>query len=322
MAIVTCEQISYQYSKAGSHQPLALIDVSLRLEQGKFYAILGATGSGKSTLLQHFNGIYQPTKGKLQVYDVVFAAGAKVKGLKPLRSRVGLVFQFPEQQLFEETVEKDLMFGPIQFGENEEQAREAAVAALRAVGLDETFMARSPFELSGGQMRKVAIATVLASNPELIVLDEPTATLDPVSRTELIALLKRLCEEQGRTIVMVTHRLDEVLTAADEFILMKQGTVTYAGTHADLMRSPHLLQAAGIVVPSEMKLAHEVSKRTGIMVDELPSGIEGWADWLIHNSGATSGAADREANDNTVGQQEPPEMVSPHGMTDSYEKGE
>ncbi|WP_051286789.1 ATP-binding cassette domain-containing protein [Paenibacillus taiwanensis] len=322
MAIVTCEQISYQYAKASIHQPLALIDVSLRLEQGKFYAIVGATGSGKSTLLQHLNGIYQPTKGKLQVYDVVFAAGAKVKGLKPLRSRVGLVFQFPEQQLFEETVEKDLMFGPIQFGADEQQARAAAVEALLAVGLDEAFMARSPFELSGGQMRKVAIATVLASNPELIVLDEPTATLDPVSRTELIALLKRLCVEQGRTIVMVTHRLDEVLAAADEFILMQQGAVTYTGTRADLIRSPHLLQAADIVVPNEMKLAHEISERLGIVVDELPSGIEGWADWLIHNSDAASKAVDRYATDSSASQQEQTDKASPRGMTESDEKGE
>lgn len=280
MAIVRSEHLSYQYGQHNIHQPLALNEVTFTLEQGLFTAVLGSTGSGKSTLMQHLNGIYQPTKGRLQVYDVTFEGGKKVKGLKPLRSRVGLVFQFPEQQLFEETLEKDLMFGPLQFGKSKEEAHAAAVQALHAVGLSEELLARSPFELSGGQMRKAAIATVLASDPDLLVLDEPTATLDPVSRYELLELLKRLSTEQGKTIVMVTHRLDEVLEAADRFILMKQGELTFQGTREEMLKDPSILQTAGIIMPETMQLAVQMHQLTGVPYKELPSRAEDWADWL------------------------------------------
>lgn len=295
MVIVQSEHISYQYGQHNIHQPLALNDVSFTLEQGLFTAVLGSTGSGKSTLMQHLNGIYQPMKGKLQVYDVTFEGGKKVKGLKHLRSRVGLVFQFPEQQLFEETLEKDLMFGPIQFGKSKEEAHAAAVRALQAVGLSEELLDRSPFELSGGQMRKAAIATVLASDPDLLVLDEPTATLDPVSRYELIGLLKRLSTEQGKTIVMVTHRLDEALEAADRFIFMKQGALTFHGTREELLQEPDILQDAGILMPETMQLALLVHQRTGVPYRELPSRAEDWADWIAARLSVEGTAANSDS---------------------------
>ncbi|WP_195573785.1 ATP-binding cassette domain-containing protein [Paenibacillus sp. 1001270B_150601_E10] len=280
MAIITTRNLHYQYRDDDKGRPYALKDVNLELEPGQFYAILGSTGSGKSTLLQHFNGIYQPTEGQIQVLDIIFEAGQKKKGLKGLRSRVGLVFQFPEQQLFEETVEKDLMFGPIQFGSSQEEAREAARTALAEVGLPAELLERSPFELSGGQIRKVAIATVLASKPELLVLDEPTATLDPVSRKELIELLQRLRREEGRTVVMVTHRLDEVFCYADQFVLMKEGTVTFVGSKEQLMDAPERLAEAGIIEPAVMTLALEASRKTGIPAREMPCHLEEWVDWL------------------------------------------
>lgn len=285
MAIVRGEQVSYQYPQNGAQQPLALHHVNLEIKPGQFTVVLGATGSGKSTLMQHFNGLYQPTEGRLQVLDVVFEAGKRIKGLKPLRSRVGLVFQFPEHQLFEETLEKDMMFGPLQFGMSKSEAKAAVQEAMEAVGLPDHLLARSPFELSGGQMRKAAIATVLASRPEMLVLDEPTATLDPVSRRELIALLKHLCTKQGKTVVMVTHRLDEVLEQADQFIIMKQGTITFEGSRYELMDHAPLLHESGIVIPSAMKLALRIQKETGQPLTQLPGSVKEWADWLISQRG-------------------------------------
>ncbi len=318
MAIVTCRQLGYRYRDEDSSRAFALHGVNLELEQGLFYAVLGSTGSGKSTLLQHFNGIYQPSEGEIQVLDVTFQAGQKKKGLKELRSRVGLVFQFPEQQLFEETVEKDLMFGPLQFGKSKEAAREAASKALAEVGLSRELLERSPFELSGGQIRKVAIATVLASEPELIVLDEPTATLDPVSRHELIELLQELRRKEGRTVVMVTHRLDEVFCAADRFVLMKEGTITFTGTRQELLESPERLAEAGIVEPQMMTLALEASRRTGLPVAEMPCELDDWTEWLINHSGLASGQSGQPAhasdpaddNRTALGQPAVPEPVA------------
>ncbi|WP_019420406.1 ATP-binding cassette domain-containing protein [Paenibacillus sp. OSY-SE] len=280
MAIVRAERLTFHYPRQGTSAPLALNGLDLTLEAGQFIAVLGSTGSGKSTLLQHFNGILQPVSGSLQILEYTFVGGEKQKGLKSLRQRVGLVFQFPEHQLFEETVERDLKFGPLQFGQSEEEAAASARKALRQVGLDDALLQASPFELSGGQIRKVAIATVLSSNPEVVVLDEPTATLDPVSRTELIQLLHRLCREEGKTIVMVTHRLDEVFAYADTFVLMKEGTVTFQGTRSELMSQPEQLEAAGIVIPSTLRFAALVMERTGAAWEELPYDTEAWADWI------------------------------------------
>ena len=282
MSIIHGQGLGYQYPQHGIHQPYALKDVNIRVEKGLFTAVIGATGSGKSTLMQHLNGIYQPTEGRLKVFDTLFEAGYKRKGLNPLRKRVGLVFQFPEQQLFEETLEKDLMFGPLQFGMSKEEARQSALRAMRAVGLPEELLGRSPFELSGGQMRKAAIATVLASDPELIVLDEPTATLDPVSRQELIALLKSLCTQQGKTVIMVTHRLDEVLDAADQFVIMKQGTVSFQGTKEQMLAHTDALREADIAAPSAVKLAMQIQSITGKKLETLPASVEDWADWFMH----------------------------------------
>ncbi|MCR8844666.1 ATP-binding cassette domain-containing protein [Paenibacillus sp. SC116] len=289
MAIVSSEKLGYQYVvNGGSDQSFALKDISFEWEQGKFYAILGAAGSGKSTLLQHLNGIFQPTAGQLRVLDVIFEAGVKRNGLKQLRKRVGLVFQFPEQQLFADTVEQDLMFGPLKFGMSEQKARQAAREALRTVGLPEAVLTMNPFQLSGGQMRKAAIAAVLASNPDLLVLDEPTATLDPLSRQELIQLLHRLTVEQGKTVAVVTHRLDEMLPFASDYMLMKAGRLVFQGSRAELLAQPLQLQDAGLVLPATLRLGQLVGERCRgqsrvleTQGQELPITVKEWADRLI-----------------------------------------
>lgn len=293
MAIVHAERLTYDYMTQGQPPVHALQDLDFAVDSG-FTVVLGSTGSGKSTLLQHFNGILQPTSGKLQVLEYTFVGGAKQSGLKPLRRRVGLVFQFPEHQLFEETVERDLMFGPIQFGAKPEAAAEAAQEALAMVGLPSSVLEASPFELSGGQIRKVAIATVLASDPELLVLDEPTATLDPISRAELIRLLHGLCAQQGKAVVMVTHRLDEVFAHADRFILMKEGRIVFQGGRQELMRRPEELEAAGIEIPATLRLAALVAEKTGAPLDTLPADPAGWADWIAERLGMkAAGRAER-----------------------------
>ncbi|WP_245237725.1 ATP-binding cassette domain-containing protein [Paenibacillus ihuae] len=197
---IQLQQVSYTYADRSLWKQTALHDINLNILKGSMVGIAGATGSGKSTLLQLFNGILKPSEGTVSVLDVTIRAGEKSPKLLPLRRRVGLVFQFPEQQMFEETVEKDLMFGPLNFGMSPEEAKLRARQAMTDMGLDLSLLERNPFRLSGGQMRKAAIASVLAMDPDIVVLDEPTATLDPVSRAELISLLERLCREQGRTI--------------------------------------------------------------------------------------------------------------------------
>ncbi|WP_151735708.1 energy-coupling factor transporter ATPase ['Paenibacillus yunnanensis' Narsing Rao et al. 2020] len=261
---IQLQQVSYTYADRSLWRQTALHDMNLDLPQGSMVGIAGATGSGKSTLLQLFNGILKPTQGTVSVLDVTIRAGEKPPKLLPLRRRVGLVFQFPEQQMFEETVEKDLIFGPLNFGMSPEQAKEAARKAMTAMGLDHGLLQRNPFHLSGGQMRKAAIASVLAMEPEILVLDEPTATLDPVSRAELIGLLERLCREEGRTIIIVTHRMDELLPYADRWVLLQEGRLAFQGSGAELAADPAVLERCGLTVPQSLRYWRAVAERFGL----------------------------------------------------------
>ncbi|MCI3919426.1 ATP-binding cassette domain-containing protein [Paenibacillus sp. TRM 82003] len=254
------ENVSYRYAR--SRIP-ALQGVDLSIEGGRFIAVLGAPGSGKSTLMQHCNGILLPTAGALHVFDTVIAAGEKLKRANALRRRVGLVFQFPERQLFEATVEADLKFGPKAFGASEAEAAAAALAACELVGLDAALLAESPFALSGGQRRKAAIAAVLASDPDVLALDEPTASLDPASRDELLRALRRLCDERGKTILLVTHRLDETLPYADEYVLMDGGRIRFRGDASSLLRDERLLAEAGVAAPPAARLRRRLEAAFG-----------------------------------------------------------
>ncbi|GGF93593.1 energy-coupling factor transporter ATP-binding protein EcfA2 [Paenibacillus albidus] len=261
---IQLQQVSYIYADRSLWKQTALHDIDLAVPQGSMVGIAGATGSGKSTLLQLFNGILKPTGGSVRVLDVTIKAGEKSPKLLPLRRRVGLVFQFPEQQMFEETVEKDLCFGPLNFGLSLEEAKERAHRALLDMGLDPALLARNPFKLSGGQMRKAAIASVLAMDPDILVLDEPTATLDPLSRAELITLLERLCREQGRTVIIVTHRMDELLPYADSWVVLEKGRKAFQGSAQELARDPFILEQCGLTVPQSLRYWRAVADRFGL----------------------------------------------------------
>ncbi|OAB36805.1 ABC transporter ATP-binding protein [Paenibacillus macquariensis subsp. defensor] len=244
------------------------------MESGILAGIAGATGSGKSTLLQMFNGILKPTSGTVQVLDITLRGGEKAPKLHQLRKRVGLVFQFPEQQLFEDTVEKDLCFGPINFGCSMDEAKERARKAMEKMGLDVSLLSRNPFQLSGGQMRKVAIASVLAMDPEIVVLDEPTATLDPVSRAELIQLLHRLCREEGRTVIIVTHRMDELLPFANQWVILHEGRTVFQGTVKALIEQADQMESYGIVIPQSIRYWRAISEKFGLSGEDPCLGAE------------------------------------------------
>jgi energy-coupling factor transport system ATP-binding protein len=212
------EKVDFTYQPNTPFEQRALFDLNLTIKDGSYTAIVGHTGSGKSTLLQHLNALVKPTRGTVKIGDRVITPETDNKNLKPIRKKVGIVFQFPEAQLFEETVERDIAFGPQNFGVSEADAKELARKMITMVGLEESYLQRSPFELSGGQMRRVAIAGVLAMEPEVLVLDEPTAGLDPQGRREMMAMFEQLHKEQGMTIVLVTHLMDDVANYADHVI--------------------------------------------------------------------------------------------------------
>ena len=229
------ENVSFTYNAKTPFSYEALSDVSLDIIDGSFTAIVGKTGCGKSTLIQQLNGLLVPTSGEVIINDYVVAKSRKrrTKKIKELRKLVGLVFQFPEYQLFEETVEKDVAFGPKNFGASNEEALKSAHEALRLVGLDESFYKRSPFDLSGGERRRVAIAGILALNPNILVLDEPTAGLDPRGAREMMALFKGL-HDNGTTVIFVTHDMNIVLEYSDTVIVMEDGEVREITTPLEL----------------------------------------------------------------------------------------
>ncbi|MFD3259974.1 energy-coupling factor transporter ATPase [Paenibacillus lentus] len=265
---ITFEEVSYAYDERSLWRSGALEGVNIDIRPGTFTGIAGTTGSGKSTLLQHFNGILKPTEGRVRILDVVVNAQEKAPKMRELRRRVGLVFQFPEQQLFEDTVEKDICFGPLNFGMTLSEARERAKWALSLLGLDESILQRNPFHLSGGQMRKVAIASVLAMDPEVIALDEPTATLDPQSRAELAALLSKLHLEQGKTVIVVTHRMEELLPYVDGWIVMKGGRTLFQGTTDALVREAACLEEEGLALPECITLWNKLAADYGLEAEK------------------------------------------------------
>lgn len=220
---IKINNVSYTYNVNSPFEYKALKNINLEILDNKFVAIVGATGSGKTTLVQHFNALLLPTYGSLSINDKVIEADVKPEGLKALRKNVGLVFQFPEYQLFEETVLKDVAFGPINFGASEVEAIEIASKYLKLVNIDEELFERSPLDLSGGQKRRVAIAGILALQSNILVLDEPTAGLDPQGAKEMMELFRRLHEEENKTIVIVTHDMVQVLEYSEEVVVLDHG---------------------------------------------------------------------------------------------------
>ena len=265
---IVIEKLNYVYMAGGPYETNALHDVSLTIEDGEFIGLIGHTGSGKSTLVQHLNGLLMPTSGRVIVDGLDLAD--KSTDRRAIRQRVGLVFQYPENQLFEETVEKDIAFGPKNLGLDQEEISRRVRDAMRRVALDyDTLHERSVFELSGGQMRRVAIAGVLAMEPQVLVLDEPCAGLDPRGREEILSLIRQLHAECGTTIVMVSHSMDDVASLAERVIVMNRGEIFMDGVPREVFSRGEDLRAIGLDVPQAVQLAAKLRER-GF---DVPQGI-------------------------------------------------
>ena len=258
---ISFQKITYIYDAGMPYAHAAINDIDLELEEGKITAIIGETGSGKSTLVQHLNALLLPNKGRLVILDHEIESDKKNRGLKSLRKDVGLVFQFSEYQLFEETILKDVAFGPKNFGDDEETALNKAKKALKLVGIPESYYERSPLELSGGQKRRVAIAGIIAIEPKILVLDEPTAGLDPVGAMEMINLFISLNKNMGTTIIIVSHDNEVVYNYADNVVLMADGSVRYSGDTLSLFNNDELVKQFNLLEPRLVKLKRELREK-------------------------------------------------------------
>ena len=269
---IALENVSFTYQEGTPLASTALSDVSLSIEDGSYTALIGHTGSGKSTILQLLNGLLVPSQGSVRVFDTLITSTSKNKDIRQIRKQVGLVFQFAENQIFEETVLKDVAFGPQNFGVSEEDAEQIAREKLDLVGIDESLYNRSPFELSGGQMRRVAIAGILAMEPAILVLDEPTAGLDPLGRKELMNLFKKL-HQSGMTIVLVTHLMDDVAEYANQVYVMEKGHLVKGGKPSDVFQDVVFMEEVQLGVPKITAFCKRLADR-GVSFKRLPIKIE------------------------------------------------
>ncbi|TLS35488.1 energy-coupling factor ABC transporter ATP-binding protein [Pseudalkalibacillus caeni] len=260
---ITIKNLEHRYQPNTPFERVALDGINLSIRSGSFVSIIGHTGSGKSTLVQHLNGLLKPISGSIQIGEKVIRSSEKAKQLKELRRRVGIVFQYPEHQLFEETIEKDIIFGPMNFGVSEEEAKKKAREVIKLVGLPEDYLNRSPFDLSGGQMRRVAIAGVLAMEPRVIVLDEPTAGLDPRGKVEIMNLFYQLHSAKGLTTILVTHSMEDAALYSDEIIVMDQGKVFHKGTPVEVFKDPVQLRGLGLDVPETVEFVLKLEEKFG-----------------------------------------------------------
>lgn len=256
---IKIENLTHIYMAKTPFEKVALSNVNVNINDGEFVALIGHTGSGKSTLIQHMNGLLKPNEGKIIVDDVdITASGVK---LTDIRKKVGLVFQYAEYQLFEETIEKDIMFGPKNLGLNDEEALERTKRAMDMVGLDyETYKNKSPFDLSGGQKRRVAIAGVVAMEPKVLILDEPTAGLDPKGRDEILGELYKLHKSYNMTIILVSHSMEDVAKVADRILVMDEGKCVLDGTPKEIFKEVDTLENVGLAVPQVTYLMRELRK--------------------------------------------------------------
>ena len=277
---IALENVSFIYQEGTPLASTALSDVSLTIEDGSYTALIGHTGSGKSTILQLLNGLLVPSQGTVRVFDTLITSTSKNKDIRQIRKQVGLVFQFAENQIFEETVLKDVAFGPQNFGVSEEDAEQIAREKLALVGIDESLYNRSPFELSGGQMRRVAIAGILAMEPAILVLDEPTAGLDPLGRKELMNLFKKL-HQSGMTIVLVTHLMDDVAEYANQVYVMEKGRLVKRGKPSDVFQDVVFMEKVQLGVPKITAFCKRLAdrdvsfKRLPIKIEEFKESLNG-----------------------------------------------
>jgi len=275
---IILDNVSYTYQEGTPFASVALSDVSLTIEDGSYTAIIGHTGSGKSTILQLLNGLLVPTEGSVRVFDTLITSTSVNKQIRQIRKQVGLVFQFAENQIFEETVLKDVAFGPQNFGVSVEEAEAIAREKLALVGIDESLFERSPFELSGGQMRRVAIAGILAMKPKILVLDEPAAGLDPIGRKELMTLFKKL-HQDGITIVLVTHLMDDVAEFADQVYVMEKGKLVKSGKPSLVFQNVEFMEKIQLGVPKITRFAQRLANR-GVSFKQLPITIEEFKEFI------------------------------------------
>ena len=275
---IILDNVSYTYQEGTPFASAALSDVSLTIEDGSYTAIIGHTGSGKSTILQLLNGLLVPTEGSVRAFDTLITSTSVNKQIRQIRKQVGLVFQFAENQIFEETVLKDVAFGPQNFGVSVEEAEAIAREKLALVGIDESLFERSPFELSGGQMRRVAIAGILAMEPKILVLDEPTAGLDPIGRKELMTLFKKL-HQDGIAIVLVTHLMDDVAEFADQVYVMEKGKLVKSGKPSLVFQNVEFMEKIQMGVPKITRFAQRLAER-GVSFKQLPITIEEFKEFI------------------------------------------
>ena len=261
---IILDKVNHSYSEGTAYHVQALKDINLKIEDGEFIGIIGHTGSGKSTLIQHMNGLVKATSGGIyfngqDIYDEDY-------NMKELRSKVGLVFQYPEHQLFETTIFDDVCFGPKNLGLDKKTVELRAYEALRSVDFPHELFYQPPFDLSGGQKRRVAIAGVLAMKPEVLILDEPTAGLDPAGRDEILDMIAQMHKELGITVILVSHSMEDVAKYVDRIIVMNQGAVMYDGAPKDVFRQYEKLEEVGLAAPQVTYLMHELRQK-GMAVD-------------------------------------------------------
>ena len=290
---ISLKNISYTYNYKTPYAREVLKDINLKIDEESYTVIVGKTGSGKSTLIEHINGLLLPTKGEVAVDNILITNPQSkkerrelAKKLKILRQDVAVLFQFSEQQLFETSVLKDIIFAPLNYGVAEEKAILKAKELIKLVGLDESYLDKSPFELSGGEMRKVALCGVLALEPKVLILDEPTVALDYQSREEIMAMVKRLKEEFDMTIVLVTHNMDYVLEYADKVFVLKNGEISFEGKVEDLFLNEKILMDNSLELPEVLKFYQKL-EASNIILDIFPRKYEDLVNALKNKIGSS-----------------------------------
>lgn len=256
---IKIENLTHIYSEGMPFEKMALENISIEINDGEFVGIIGHTGSGKSTLIQMFNGLIKPSRGNVYINNQNIHAEGIDK--RVIRQKVGLVFQYPEYQLFEMTIKDDVAYGPKNMGLSKEEVEKRVKSSLEAVGLDESYYEKSPFELSGGQKRRVAIAGILAMNPEILILDEPTAGLDPKGRNELFAQLQKMHKELGLTIILISHSMEDVAKNVERLYVLYEGKIKYEGTPREVFANDKSLEEIGLGVPQIKLIMNELNNK-------------------------------------------------------------
>ena len=290
---ISFKNVSYTYNYKTPYAREVLKDINLNVEEGSYTVIIGKTGSGKSTLIEHINGLLLPTYGEVLVNNVLITNPKSkkekrelAKKLKVLRQDVAVLFQFSEQQLFETSVLKDIIFAPLNYGISEERAISKAKELIKLVGLDESYLDKSPFELSGGEMRKVALCGVLAIEPKVLILDEPTVALDYKSREEIMTMVKKLKDELNMTIVLISHNMNYVLEYADKVFVLKNGKINFEGTVEGLFADEKLLKENSLEQPELLKFYNKLQENN-IKLDVFPRKYEDLIDALKNKIGSS-----------------------------------